>query len=205
MAELRAGHGDQALATIRRARKTIDDPRLAYSEAIIANQLRKSSDAEAAARAATEGSPDIAERAYAILVLLAQQTSPEEGTRVLQEGLRRFPRSPNLLERDARRLFHAGDRNGAERVLKTLEGVGGSSTAKGIRAEWLISALAADGRQSDAMRAIDDAIADGAMSWTFVRVAWSGARSGVRANGSPATSSVARTREEHRPAPTRAG
>jgi hypothetical protein len=171
MDELHDGHGDRALATIRRARETIDDPRLAYSEAIIANHLRKSSDAEAAARAATGGSPDIAERAYAILVSLAQQKSPDEGTRVLQEGLRRFPRSAILLERDAQRLFYAGDIDGAEQVLKTLESVGDPSTAKGIRAGWLISALAADGQLSDAMRAIDDAIADGAMSWTLVDAA----------------------------------
>ena len=77
--ELRDGQSDRALATIRRARKTIDDPRLAYSEGIIANHLRTSSDAEAAARAATGGSPDIAERAYARLVLRPESGGGREG------------------------------------------------------------------------------------------------------------------------------
>jgi tetratricopeptide (TPR) repeat protein len=171
-AELRDGHGDRALATIRSARKTIDDPKLAYSEAVIANYLRKSPDAEAAAWAAAQGPPDVAEDAYALLRSLAHRRGDtDEATRLLQEGLKRFPKSSLLLEIHAQLLFQAGDKEGAERALMEIEGVGGSSRARGVKAEWEISALARHGQLHEAIERIDEAVADGAMSWGFVGIA----------------------------------
>jgi tetratricopeptide (TPR) repeat protein len=170
--ELRDGHGDQALATIRSARKTIDDPKLAYSEALIANYLRKSTDAETAASAAAQGPPDVAEAAYALLTLLAHQRGDaDEASRLLQEGLKRFPKSSLLLERHAQQLFQAGDKEGSERALMEIEEVGDSSKARGMRAESEISALARHGQLHEAIERIDEAVADGAMSWGFVGIA----------------------------------